>query len=65
MARPLKYPESRIVRLPEGTLARIDDLRGDDAQGEWLRQFVLQGLSSVEKTVLRSTKKHKADPDVE
>lgn len=65
MARPLKYPESRIVRLPEGTLARIDALRGDDAQGEWLRQFVLQGLLSVEKAVERSTNKRKASPDVE
>lgn len=49
MARPLKYPESRIVRLPKGTLARIDEIPSDEAQGEKLRRYVLEGLARDEK----------------
>jgi hypothetical protein len=48
MPRPLKYPESRIVRLPKGTLDRIDSLPGKEAQGEKLRRFVLEMLRKEE-----------------
>ena len=44
MPRKLRYKEFRIVRLPEGTLARIDALGSNEAQAERLRRYVLDGL---------------------
>ena len=49
VTKPKLFYEAMHVRLPDGTKARIDALRGDTRQGDFVRQVLLEGLERLEK----------------
>ncbi|WP_154678302.1 hypothetical protein [Microvirga massiliensis] len=54
MPKPRLYTEDVFVRLPNGTKARIDLLRGDERQGDFLRRILLGALSELESNYGKS-----------
>jgi hypothetical protein len=50
MARPLTLPEVLQVRLPSGTLARVDAARGSEkARKDWVRELILRELGETDQ----------------
>ena len=47
--KPKLFDEAVHVRLPAGTKARIDILRGDMGQGDFVRLVLLDALEQAEK----------------
>jgi hypothetical protein len=55
MARPLTLPELIQVRLPPGTLARVDVARGPDkARKDWIRELILREVAKTAGSIKRS-----------
>jgi len=49
VTKPKLFDEAMHIRLPGGTKARIDALRGKTRQGDFIRQVLLEGLERMEK----------------
>ena len=49
VTKPKLFDEAMHVRLPAGTKARIDALRGDTRQGDYVRLIMLEALERAEK----------------
>ena len=49
VTKPKLFDEAMHVRLPAGTKARIDALRGDMRQGDFVRLILLKALESAEE----------------
>lgn len=47
--KPKLFYEAMHVRLPGGTKARIDALRGDTRQGDFVRQMLMDELERLER----------------
>ncbi|MCW2245001.1 hypothetical protein M2352_000592 [Azospirillum fermentarium] len=48
MPKPRLYDEDLFVRAPKGTKERIDRLRGDERQGDFVRRVLLDALADIE-----------------
>lgn len=48
VTKPKLFDEAMHVRLPKGTKARIDALRGTTRQGDFVRKVLLNGLDELE-----------------
>lgn len=48
MPKPRLYDEDLFVRAPKGTKERIDRLRGDERQGDFMRRVLLDALADME-----------------
>jgi hypothetical protein len=48
MPKPRTFTEDLFIRVPEGTKERIERLRGDDRQGDFLRRVLLSALADLE-----------------
>lgn len=48
VTKPKLFDEAMHVRLPGGTKARIDALRGTTRQGDFVRQVLLEALDRLE-----------------
>lgn len=49
VTKPKIYDEATHVRLPAGTKARIDAVRGKDRQADFIRNALLERLDQLEK----------------
>lgn len=49
VTKPKIFDEAMHVRLPGGTKGRIDALRGDMRQGDFVRQVLLEALKRLEQ----------------
>lgn len=50
VTKPKLFDEAMHVRLPAGTKARIDALRGKTRQGDFVRNVLLESLERLERT---------------
>lgn len=48
MARPKLFTEDLYLRLPQGTRERIERLRGEERQGDFVRRVLLGALADLE-----------------
>jgi hypothetical protein len=48
MPKPRLYEEDLFVRAPKGTKERIDRLRGEERQGDFVRRVLLDALADME-----------------
>lgn len=60
VTKPKLFDEAMHVRLPGGTKARIDALRGNTRQGDFVRQVLLEALERLEAASHSSGKPRKA-----
>ncbi len=60
VTKPKIFYEAMHVRLPEGTKARIDALRGSTRQGDFVRQVLIDGLERLENGSDKSEKPKRA-----
>jgi len=49
VTKPKLFDEAMHIRLPGGTKARIDALRGKTRQGDFIRQVLMEGLDRMER----------------
>lgn len=56
VTKPKLFDEAMHVRLPGGTKARIDALRGSTRQGDFVRQVLLDALERLEQPAKNATK---------
>lgn len=50
VTKPKIFFEALHVRVPEGTKARIDALKGDQRQGDFVRELLEEAISKREKS---------------
>jgi len=62
VTKPKLFDEAMHIRLPGGTKARIDALRGKVRQGDFIRQVLMEGLERMEKAAEAEKPKTKAAP---
>jgi hypothetical protein len=48
VTKPKLFDEATHIRLPAGTKARIDALRGSTRQGDFIRKVLLEALDELE-----------------
>jgi hypothetical protein len=48
MPKPRTFTEDLFIRVPEGTKERIERLRSEDRQGDFLRRVLLSALADLE-----------------
>ena len=61
VTKPKLFDEAMHVRLPGGTKARIDALRGGLRQGDFVRQVLLDGLERLEAASSKAEKAKKKE----
>ena len=47
MPKPRLYAEELFIRVPEGTKALIEALRGSERQGDFLRRILIDTLNGL------------------
>ena len=53
MGKPKMFSETLFVRVPEGTRERIEKVRGDVAQADYLREMLMADLKRAERRLER------------
>lgn len=53
VTKPKIFFEALHVRVPEGTKARLDALRGDTRQGDFVRELLEEAIAKREKKAKR------------
>jgi tryptophan 2,3-dioxygenase len=56
VTKPKLYDEAIHVRAKAGTKSRIDALRGDTRQGDFVRELIEEGLERRERGASKSKK---------
>jgi hypothetical protein len=49
MPKPRLYSETLFMRVPEGTRARVEAVRGRATQSDWLRNAVVAAIERAER----------------